>query len=266
MTRLDRHGRESAGVARQGPGKADGMRLLFLLIALVVVVVVADGLISREAEDRGAQALRDELTTLTGQPPDRVDVELDGWLAGSRLLAGPAPDATATVRGLRVPGTAGSLTRLRVDLDEVHAGAGELLDGSGGELPFTARRGTFRAVLDEDDLNQVVGASQSFERLAIEGSGIAAIPPATTAGVREPVPMTTELGRGTGGGDSLVLRPEPTEANRQALGPLLAASTLTIPFVLPDAMDLREIETRSGRLTGTGTVDVEALVAGSESR
>ncbi len=79
------------------------------------------------------------------------------------------------------------------------------------------------------------------------------------------MPLTTELSSGAGGGDVLVLRPEQTEATRQALVPPLAGSTLTIPFVLPDAMDLQKIQTRSDRLIGTGTVDVEALVAGSGS-
>ena len=234
------------------------MRLLLILIALVIALVVADALISREAEDRGAQALRDELTARTGEQPDRVGVELEGWLAGVRLLAGPAPDAVVDVRGLKLPNTAGSLTRLRVELDAVHADAGELLGGAAGDrLPFTARSGTFRAVLDEDGLNRVIGASQFFERLEVEESGIEAIPPAGAAG-REPVPLTTELGSGADGGDALVLRAEQPEATG-----LPAGSTLTIPFVLPDALDLQAVETRSDRLIGTGTVDVEALVAGS---
>ena len=237
------------------------MRLLLIPIALIVALVIADVLISREAEDRGAQALEDELTARTGEQPDRVQVELEGWPAGVRLLAGPAPDATATVRGLELPDTTGSLTRLQVSLDEVHADAGELLGGAPEDrLPFSARSGTFRAVLDEDDLNQVIGPSQLFERLEVEAGGIRAIPPATAA-VREPVPLTTELGRGAAGGDVLVLRQEQAGAN----APLPAGSTLTIPFMLPDAFDLQEIRTRSDRLIGTGTVDVEALAAGSES-
>ena len=248
-------------MARHPPGKGNGMRLLLFLIALIVVVVIADALISREAEDRGAQALRDELTARTGEQPDRVQVELKGWLAGVRLLAGPAPDAIATVRGLELRETAGSLTRLHLSLDEVHADAGELLGGAPeDQLPFTARSGTFRAVLDEGDLNQVIGPSQLFERLEVAAGGISAIPPSTSA-VSEPVPLTTELGRGAAGGDVLVLRQEQTGAN----APLPAGSTLTIPFVLPDALDLQQIQTRSDRLIGTGEVDVEALAAGSGS-
>ncbi len=262
----DPHGTrpDTPRVARHAPGKADGMRLLLILIALVIAVVVADVLIGREAEDRATQTLREELAARTGAEPDRVAVELEGWLAALRLLTGPAPDATATVRGLKLPDTAGPLTRLQVDFDGVRADASEVLNGAPeGQLPFSAQSGAFRAVLGEDDLNRVLGASQLFERLKVEKSGIKAIPAA--AGNREPVPLTTELSSGAGGGDVLVLRPEQTEATRQALGPPLAGSTLTIPFVLPDAMDLQKIQTRSDRLIGTGTVDVEALVAGSGS-
>ncbi len=263
----DPHGRrpDPLRVARQAPGKADGMRLLLILIALVIAVVVADVLIGREAEDRATQVLREELATRTGAQPDRVAVELKGWLAGLRLLTGPAPNASATARGLKVPDTAGALTRLQVDFDGVRADASEVLNrAADGQPPFSAQSGAFRAVLGEDDLNRILAASPPFKRLEIEKSGIKAIPAA--AGNREPVPLTTELSSGAGGGNVLVLRPEQTEATRQALGPPLADSTLTIPFVLPDAMDLQKIQTRSDRLIGTGTVNVEVLLAESGSR
>ncbi len=128
----DPHGTrpDTPRVARHAPGKADGMRLLLILIALVIAVVVADVLIGREAEDRATQTLREELAARTGAEPDRVAVELEGWLAALRLLTGPAPDATATVRELKLPDTAGALTRLQVDLDGVQADASEVLNGA----------------------------------------------------------------------------------------------------------------------------------------
>lgn len=229
------------------------MRRIVILAAVValavIAAVVADAVLGSRIEDRAARALRADVAEQTGGEPDDVRVSLRGAFAALRLVTGPAPDATATIRGIDIPGTGGSLTRLRVDLEDVDADIGEVLSGSGGgSLPFTAGSGRFSAVLDEEDLNATVGEASLLGRLELRDEAIVS---ATSSGV----PFIAELGEAGAGGGALVLRPAPDAP----VGPLLANSTITIPLVLPRALILEAVRVEEGRLVGEGRVDTEAL-------
>ena len=237
------------------------MRALLIVAAVVgcavAVAFAVNAVLTGRVEDQAAQALREDVTRRTGSEPEDVRVSLEGWLAAFRLQTGPPPDATATIRGIAIPQTNGSLTRLRMTLDDVNADGGQ---AGGGErsLPFSAASGRFSAVLDEEDLNATIARSDLFQRLELRDGEVVATDGAAAA--EGEVTFTAELGGEPGDGSAvLVLRPAPTESNARRLGPLLANSTLTVPLALPDALVLERVRAEDGRIVGEGRVDTEAL-------
>lgn len=239
------------------------MRALLIVAAVVgcavAVALAVNAVLAGRIEDRAARALREDVARQTGSEPEDVGVSLEGWLAALRLLTGPAPDATATIRGIAIPQTNGSLTRLRMTLDDVDADVGQALSGEEERsLPFSAASGRFSAVLSEEDLNATIARSDLYQRLELrDGAVVATVGGAVAEGE---VTFTAELGGEPGDGSPvLVLRPAPTDSNARRLGPLLANSTLTVPLVLPDALVLERVRAEDGRIVGEGRVDTEAL-------
>jgi hypothetical protein len=135
--------------------------IVLLAVGLVVVVLATlNVVVARSAETRAEE----QATQALGVP---VDVRLRGFPVGLRLLSGGRVDATASAQDVPLEGTAATLTQLEVDLVDARvdrAGAGAI----------EARSATFRAELDDDAVQQLIGIAGRIPLTNIElGNGIA---------------------------------------------------------------------------------------------
>ena len=115
------------------------------VVAVVVLVLVGDLVLTGVVEDQASQRLGQELDTT-------ARVELSGWPVVVRLLTGSG--STAVVRANDVPlrGTRATLTRLEARLTDVRVAEGRLQLGDG----------TFSASLDEAAVTRLVGLPEQL--------------------------------------------------------------------------------------------------------
>jgi hypothetical protein len=281
-----------------------GPLILVAVMALLAVgLVVANALLTDRIEQRAAVAVGDAIAERTGERPERVRVELDGWPAAVRLVTGPAPDATVIAEGVPVPDVDGSLTRVRVRLSDVSADVGALTDGS-DDLPFSADGGRFTATVAEADLNTIVGPPALIERLEMDDGvvraelpddpeviraglppelrassvpeQIAALPDDQAVGVTVDVvaagaaPTDPRAGGADGDtrpdGQILVLRPQVPGSLPGPSRSLLEQLALPVSLdVLPGGVEVEAVRIQDERLVGVGSIDVAALASSSSS-
>lgn len=254
--------------------------LLVLVFVVLLVVAAANAWLTDRIERRAAVALSGAVAQRTGRPPQQATVELRGWPAAMRLLAGPAPHATAVIEGMAIPDTTARLSRLRVDLDDVHADVGAAL-AAPKEPSFTSGGGRFTATLREADLNAIVELPPLIRRLEVDPGVVKAELPRDPVAVRAALPpdvlaqltpeeiagLPGELGvtgaiaaAGGSRGDALVLRPQVPGTLPRPLASLLEQTSLPVPLdILPDGVRLVAVRLRDERIVGVGTVDQSAL-------
>ena len=123
-------------------------RLLFVLLALVVLLVVADRVSVAEAQSEVAKRIQTEQGLVS-----RPGVSIGGFPFLTQAVAGHYDDVTLTLHDLRRGPVV--VTRLTANLSGVHVPLSEVLSRNVGRVPVD--RATARVLVDWADVNRWLG-------------------------------------------------------------------------------------------------------------
>jgi hypothetical protein len=132
-----------AGLPRFGRSAWVALAVTGALVLFVIMFFAVNATVASNAEQRA----EDEAAAALGVP---VDVRLQGFPVGIRLLVGSPVDARLSARDVPIEGSEAVLDRLEIDARDV------VLDRA-GDGAIRAERATFSAELDDDNVQQLLG-------------------------------------------------------------------------------------------------------------